>query len=146
MTRDRLDTVARLRQIAEDKALAASAAASRQEAAALEAVQDAANRLADHVVEGSGLPAAQLLSLHLRGLAGVEQVEAATEEYHRTLEVRGEAHRRLRRARSERASVDKLVERRAVQRASQARVRSQRTLDELALLRRADGEDAEATP
>lgn len=141
MARDRLDTVARLRQIAEDKAVAAAAAATRDESAALEEAQDAAERLADHIVEGAALPASQLLSLHLRGLAATEQVEAATEEYHRTRELRGTAHRRLRRLRSERASVDKLVERRAAARASAARVRAQRTLDELALLRRGRRED-----
>lgn len=136
MVRDRLDTVARLRKLAEDKAQAAASAATREEAEALEQAEDAATRLADHVVAGAALPAAQLLSLHLRGIAQAELVDAATEEYHRTRELRGEVHRRLRRIRSERASVDKLVERRAADRASAARNRAQRSLDELVLLQR----------
>ena len=73
-------------------------------------------------------------------------VEAAAEEYHRTRELRGEAHRRLRRLRSERASVDKLVERRAAARASAARVRAERSLDELTLLRLGRDDDTGGAP
>ncbi len=139
--RDRMEVVARVMRLREDRARAEDVRAQRAEAAAGERVEDARGNIAGQLpTRGSTLPPVQLLSLHLRGIRATELIELAEEEHERSVHEHRQASRALRRANRERQSVERLAERRQQQAAIAARIRAERSLDEMAVLRRKGGD------
>lgn len=138
MSADRLETVLRVRRIAQQRALAEVAAATRDLEHAVAARAAAMEVLDQHVSRAGdvgGLRAARLAGVALR-----HRADEALEQQSAAQSTRAGHVRAWQRTRSDERAVERLVERRREVAVAAALAADQARLDELALLRR--GRDA----
>lgn len=133
--RDPLETVHRLRRIREQQAQAELARASADADAAQEGVAARRQELTAAATDmPTTLPATLLRSLHLRGLASVENLVLAEAEWERAVQRQRDATRRVVQAAADRRSVEKLAQRREAEALAVRAAAAERALDELHLI------------
>lgn len=134
MRRNRLDTVFKLRSIAERQARVELARSTRAE---LEAADELARRQAQHddrATPGEPLEAARLRGLHLQGVRSHELVEKAAEAFRAAEETTALDRLGWTRASAEAEAVERLEERRRREAAELAARAAADILDDLASL------------
>jgi hypothetical protein len=134
--KDRIKTVLRVRELAERRALA-KVAASEQQVRAAEAVV-AERKQAYYARQQLGQPVGpvQLRALALQGIAAHDLVRDAISDRDLTIERRAELVRAWSLTSIQRKSVERLSEKRDLERVAIARSAADRALDEAVLLRR----------
>jgi hypothetical protein len=134
--KDRIKTVLRIRALAERRALGKVAAAEKEvrAAEALVAERRQAYFARQHV--GRPVSPLQLRALGLQGIAAHDLVQDAMGECDLTHERRAELVQAWSLTSIQRKSVERLAERRVIERVNTARTAAERALDEAVLLRR----------
>lgn len=138
MAHDRMETVLRVRRIAQQRALAEVAATTRDALEAAAAEEAAKALLGSHVSEARSV--GQLSTARATGIALRHGVEVTTARRRGAQAHRERAVGRWQQARTHERAVERLVERRQQVAVLAAQAGEQARLDELALLVRSRGE------
>lgn len=137
MARDRMETLLRVRRIAQQQALAEMAATTQDEAVAAAAERASREQLQAHVSHARD--AGELRIARAQGIALRHGLDVAAGEHRAATARRGEASTRWQAARQRERAVERLVERRREVAVLAAQAADQARLDEFALLMRDRG-------